>query len=445
MHHPLIDIPELVRLEAGQGLIRIPDEQDVPFTPRVRALVDSAEFRRLAQISQLGLVSRIYPGAMHTRFEHALGVFHNALRYLWQLGKDRGFRDLVDPHAAEVLMAAALLHDLGHWPFCHPIEDMGLPDLPPHEQFAAEFLAPHRELAQVLRHEWHIEPAEILDVLVPTTDSPRLRLLRSILSGPIDIDKMDYLERDSLHCGVPYGRNFDKNRLIQSLLLNAAGDGLAISSKGKTAAELMVFARYVMFSEVYWHHAVRAATCMFARAFFELHRELDLARLFQETEADVIQTLRSAARGTRCEPLLEGLFGPRRQIYKRVIECTLHHHPELYELLTRRPIGVLVELAERLAQTLGPLIGEQLSGADLVIDAPPGDREVEFEVDLYFPKEGCYRPLHEVSPVVRALAGTQFDDYVKRVRIYARPEIARRLAALDRLPEKIEAVVNAAG
>jgi hypothetical protein len=82
---------------------------------------------------------------------------------------------------------------------------------------------------------------------------------------------------------------------------------------------------------------------------------------------------------------------------------------------------------------------------DLVIDAPPGDREVEFEVDLYFSKEGCYRPLHEVSPVVRALAGTQFDDYVKRVRIYARPEIARRLAVLDQLPEKIEAVVSAAG
>jgi HD superfamily phosphohydrolase len=445
MHHPLIDIPELVRLEAGQGLIRIPDEQDVPFTPRVRALVDSAEFRRLAQISQLGLVSRIYPGAMHTRFEHALGVFHNALRYLWQLGKDRGFRELVDPHAAEVLMAAALLHDLGHWPFCHPIEDMGLPDLPPHEQFAAEFLAPHRELAQVLRGEWHIEPAEILDVLVPTTDTPRLRLLRSILSGPIDIDKMDYLERDSLHCGVPYGRNFDKNRLIQSLLLTAAGDGLAISSKGKTAAELMVFARYVMFSEVYWHHAVRAATCMFARAFFELHRGLDLARLFQQTEADVIDTLRTAARGTRCERLLEGLFGPRRQIYKRVIECTLHHHPALYELLTRRPIGVLVEWAERLAGALGPLIGERLSGADLVIDAPPGDREVEFEVDLYFAKEDCYRPLHEVSPVVRALAGTQFDDYVKRVRIYARPDIARRLAALEGLPGKIEAVVTRSG
>ena len=77
--------------------------------------------------------------------------------------------------------------------------------------------------------------------LVAERASPN-RLLRSILSGPIDIDKMDYLDRDSLHAGVPYGRNFDRDRLIQSLLLNEAGDGLAITAKGKTAAELMVFA-----------------------------------------------------------------------------------------------------------------------------------------------------------------------------------------------------------
>jgi uncharacterized protein len=443
MHHSLAEIPELSRLGAGQGLIRIPDQQDVPFTSRVRALVDTAEFRRLSQISQLGLVSRIYPGAMHTRFEHALGVFHNALRYLWQLGNDQRFLELVDRHTAEVLMAAALLHDLGHWPFCHPIEDLGLPELPPHEQFAARFLAPGGELSNVLRSEWGIEPEEVLDVLAPRSDSQRLRLLRSILSGPIDIDKMDYLERDSLHCGVPYGRNFDKNRLIQSLLLNHAADGLAISYKGKTAAELMVFARYVMFSEVYWHHAVRSATCMFARAFYDLHRQIDLSNLFQQSEADVILSLRQAARGTGCEVLLEGLFGSRRALYKRVLECTLHQHRDVFERLARRPIAYLVRCAEVLADRLSQQVGQTVSSTDLVIDAPPGNREVEFRVDLYFPKEREYRPLQEVSPVVRALAGTQFDDYVKRVRIYANPRLALLLGAVENLPQLVAEAADA--
>jgi len=478
MNHPLLEIPELARLDAGQGIVRIPDEQDVPFTARVRSLVDTAEFRRLAQISQLGLVSRIYPGAMHTRFEHALGVFQNALRYLWQLGKEKRFCEIVDCHTAEVLLAAALLHDLGHWPFCHPIEDMGLAELPPHEQFAAEFLSSGRELAQVLSSEWRIDPAEVLDVLAPgrllkkgtgsdrdvpsssdtasreapvaafqqaaATASPRVRLLRSILSGPVDVDKMDYLERDSLHCGVPYGRNFDKNRLIQSLVLNAAGDGLSINYKGKTAAELMVFARYVMFSEVYWHHAVRSATSMFARAFFELRHKLDLRELFQQTEADVIRTLREQARGSDCEPLLEGIFGPRRRIYKRVMECTLHQHREVYELLARRPFEFLAVCGTHLAAALGKAIGERLSPVDVLIDAPPGNREVEFQVDIFFPKEQRYRPLREVSPVVRALAGTQFDDYVKRVRIYADPERAKRLAAIENLSAHVIAAVRAA-
>jgi HD superfamily phosphohydrolase len=437
MQHPLSDIPELARLDAGQGLVRIPLEQDVPFTSRVRSLVDTAEFRRLAQITQLGLVSRVYPGAMHTRFEHALGVYHNALRYLWQLGKDERFAAEVDSHSAEVLMAAALLHDLGHWPFCHPIEDMGLSDLPPHEQFAAEFLAPDRELAQVLEAQWNIAPEEVIDILVAGTDTPRMRLLRSILSGPIDIDKMDYLERDSLHAGVPYGRHFDKNRLIQSLVVNAAGDGLALSYKGKTAAELMVFARYVMFSEVYWHHAVRAATCMFARAFYALHREFNLKVLFQESEADMIHELRERGRGTAYEGLLEGVFGPRRQIYKRVTECNLHQNPRLFERLARQPFSFLVGCAERLARDLGGAIGEPLSPVDLLIDAPPGDREVEFDVDIYYPKERTYRPLHEVSPVVETLARKQFDDYVKRVRIFAHPRCARKLASLPDLPQRI--------
>jgi HD superfamily phosphohydrolase len=440
--HALLEIPELARLDAGQGIIRIPNEQDVPFTARVRSLVDTVEFRRLAQISQLGLVSRIYPGAMHTRFEHALGVFHNALRYLTQLAKDARFRQAVDCHTAEVLLAAALLHDLGHWPFCHPIEDMGLADLPPHEEFAAEFLSPRRELAQVLKTEWRIDPSEVLDVLTPSTDSPKLRLLRSVLSGPIDIDKMDYLERDSLHCGVPYGGNFDKNRLIQSLVLNAAGDGLAINYKGKTAAELMVFARYVMFSEVYWHHAVRSATCMFARAFFELRQQLNLRELFQKSESDVIQDLRELARGSQCEPLLEGIFGGRRSIYKRVIECTLHQHAAVYQLLARRPFEFLVRCGARLAADLGREIGQPLSAADIVIDSPPGDREVEFQVDIFFPKMDSYRPLCDVSPVVRALAGTQFDDYVKRVRIFAHPKCARQLAAIENLADKIVASVE---
>ncbi|MBA3311690.1 MAG: HD domain-containing protein [Planctomycetota bacterium] len=432
MPHPLDAIPEIARLGVGQGLIRLPYGQDVPFTPRVRALVDTAAFQRLRQVSQLGLATAVYPGATHSRFEHALGVFHNALQYLHQLGRDARFVETIDTHGAEVLLCAALLHDVGHWPFCHPIEDMELPALPTHEAFAREILTEDAELSSALRTEWSVEAAEIIDVLDGVTDSPALRLTRSILSGPIDIDKLDYLDRDSLHAGVPYGRNFDKNRLISSLVLNAAGDGLAISAKGKTAAELMVFARYVMFSEVYWHHAVRSATAMFGRAFYELRDRLDLSKFLRGTEYEATNELRWHATGTEWQPLVEGVFGPTRRLYKQAAEWGPLNAPSLYASIARRPYVDLVRLSGKVASSLAERGIGDVTSADVLTDAPPPGREVEFRVDIFYPKERCYRSLDAVSPVTEALARRQFDDAVKRVRIFVHPRLR---TAIDALPD----------
>ncbi len=267
----------------------------MPLSTRVRQLIDTADFRRLARISQLGLVSLVYPAAIHTRFEHCLGVYRLALLYLKQLAHDERFTKAVGPEDAELLIAAALLHDLGHWPFCHPIEDIRLPSVPSHELFANSFLL-EGEIADVLRHDWGINPRDVVALLSEKPRTPAAKILTSMLSGPIDIDKMDYLHRDSLHAGVPYGRHFDQQRLLGSLCLNQAGDGLAITDKGRTAAELMVFARYVMFSEVYWHHGVRAATAMLQRAFYLLHGVLDLDALFRMTEHEMIDELAACSR-----------------------------------------------------------------------------------------------------------------------------------------------------
>lgn len=436
MSESLLEIPEIQNLQRGHGLIRIPMEQDVPFTPRVQALVDTPQFQRLRNISQLGLVSRIYPGATHTRFEHALGVYHNAVRYLTQLGKDERFRAIIDRSLGERFLVAALIHDLGHWPFCHPIEDMHLEGLPEHEEYAKEFLSAETEIGDVLIHDWGIQPDDVLDVLVPRTETQALQLLRSLLSGPIDVDKMDYLDRDSLHAGVPYGRNFDRNRLIQSLMLNKAGNGLAITAKGKTAAELMVFARYVMFSEVYWHHAVRSATTMFARCFYEVRDAVDLHRFFFGDDFDAMKQIREAAEHHGCRALAQGLFGNERQLYKRVTEYSHDFSPEMFDRLARLPFAELVALSDRLSAEVGRVLEVDLAPADILIDAPPPKREVEFKVDVFYPKDSIYRPLQEVSPVVDALAKKQFDDYVKRVRVFCNPKLQdaiRNQVDIDRL------------
>jgi HD superfamily phosphohydrolase len=260
-------------------------------------------------------------------------------------------------------------------------------------------------------------------------------LLHSILSGPIDIDKMDYLTRDSLHAGVPYGQNFDQPRLIGSLCLNQAGDGLAITEKGRTAAEMMVFARYVMFSEVYWHHAVRAATAMLQRAFYLLSNDLDLDELFRMTEHDMILAMKKSAGNGPAAELLNGLFGPARQLYKRLAEYSLFQHPDVYHGLARRPYPWLVACGEQLANEVSRRLGRRVAPHEILIDAPPVKLEVQFNIEIFYPKEGCYRHLGDVSPVVRTLAQQQFDDYVKKVRLFAHRRVIDELRGLSDLDD----------
>lgn len=436
--YDLADIPEIRGLDSrsavkGAGLVRIPHEMDVPITPRVRQLIDTAEFHRLTRISQLGLVSLVYPAAHHTRFEHSLGVYRNALLYLRQLSADERFRSAIKSEDGELLIVAALVHDLGHWPFCHPIEDMRLPSVPSHELFANSFLL-EGEVADCLRDDWGIQPRDVTAILSEKPRDTRQRILKSLMSGPIDIDKMDYLPRDSLHAGVPYGRNFDSQRLIGSLCLNEAGDGLALTDKGKTAAEMMVFARYVMFSEVYWHHAVRAATAMLQRGFYLLHNELDLDALFRLSEHAWIQHVLTAAERHPAADLFGGLFGPQRKLYKRIAEFSFFQKRQYYEQFARRPYTWLAACSDQLAEILSTHIARRIAPHEILFDAPPIKREVEFNVEIHYAKERAYRTLGEVSPVVKTLAQSQFDDYVKRVRIFVHPQLIsdlKNLAALD--------------
>ncbi len=425
-------------------MIRVPPEIDVPLTDRVRQILDTKEFRRLARISQLGLVGLVYPAAIHTRFEHSLGVYRLALLFLKQLSRDPRFVEVIRPEDAEIFIAEALLHDLGHWPFCHPIEDMRLQSVPEHELFANSFLL-EGEVADALRSDWHINPRDVVALLSDKPRDPRSRILQSMLSGPIDVDKMDYLARDSLHAGVPYGRNFDQGRLLSSLCLNAAVDGIAITDKGKTAAEMMVFARYVMFSEVYWHHAVRAATAMLQRAFYLLHGDLELDALLRLTDGPLVDELQEVAGQGPAADLLAGLFGPTRRLYKRVDQYSFFERRELYDRLAHRPYPWLAACAENFAALASTALGRVVAPHEVLFDSPPVGREVEFDVEIYYPKQKHYRTLGEVSPMIRALAREQFDDYVKRVRVFAHPRVARDLRELANLPALVEQAVERTG
>lgn len=464
-------IDELKGLGVAGRCVRIPPEMDVPLTDRVARLLDTAALRRLSRISQLGLVQMVYPGAVHSRLEHSLGVYRNALLVLRNLTLGSGPGGSLTSRAAEAFLLAALLHDAGHWPFCHAIEDMQLPGLRRHELRVAELVG-GGEIAAALAADWAADGDDVMSLLTgqrvgrSEMAAESIELLASCLSGPIDVDKLDYLVRDSLHAGVPYGRHFDSARLVGAMTVDPRQPRLAITDKGRTAAEMMVFARYVMFSEVYWHHAVRSATAMLQRSVLLLRQHVDLEAMLQLDDAGWIAAWRQAADRYECDQaltsatdrpqsgsggcvatsgvggLVEGLFGPVRSLYKRAGEFSVSQRGALHRSLARRPYWWLVACGDSLARGLAVETGLEIGPCDVLIDAPPVKLEVDINVAVVA-REGPVRQLADVSPVADALARQQFDDHVKRVRIFVRPDLRPAIAPLLADDSRIRAAIEA--
>jgi uncharacterized protein len=236
-------------------VVRDPLWNNIQLEPAALELLDTPAVQRLRYVRQLGHAFLVYPGATHSRFEHALGAYHLARRALTAFA-DAGVA--VDPADGMRLRLAALLHDVGHYPFSHALEEAGLPN---HEALAERHLA-HPDVTAALERAG-APAARLLPLIRGQTREP----LAGIVSGPVDVDKLDYLSRDAAMCGVPYGV-IDVERLLASLVL-APGPGgriaLAVHEKGLSALESLLFAKYQMYRTVYWHHAVRAATVMFKR------------------------------------------------------------------------------------------------------------------------------------------------------------------------------------
>jgi len=237
-------------------VVRDPLWNNIRLDPEALAVVDTAAVQRLRYVRQLGHAFLVYPGATHSRFEHALGAYHLARRLLAQV-EDAGDAR-VEPADRVRLKLAALLHDIGHYPFSHALEEAGLPH---HEVLAGRQLASDG-LAQRLA-ELDAPAEQLLPLIQGTAREP----LAGLVSGSLDVDKLDYLSRDAWMCGVPYGV-IDVDRLLTSLTVASDPDGrrtLALHEKGLAALESLLFAKYQMYRNVYWHHAVRSATAMFKR------------------------------------------------------------------------------------------------------------------------------------------------------------------------------------
>ena len=302
--------------------VRDPVHQFVRFDEQERRVIDSRPVQRLRHIHQLGTTYLVYPGATHRRFEHSLGVMELAGRVFDVITHPenvhptiRGaIREITDTkrlsYWRELLRMAALCHDLGHIPFSHAAERELLPEGWSHEKLSATLIR-----SDLMSDVWQSA--------VPAMDAGRIakiavgkRELRDeefsdweailseiVVSDAFGVDRMDYLLRDSLHCGVAYGR-FDHYRLIDTLrVLPQSTDSeeptLGIEEGGLHSAESLLLARYFMFSQVYFHRVRRAYDVHlkdFLRAWLPGGSyRVDLASHLEMTDVQVTEGIIAAA------------------------------------------------------------------------------------------------------------------------------------------------------
>jgi HD superfamily phosphohydrolase len=331
-------------------IIRDPLWNNIRVDDLALRLVDTRTFQRLRYVKQLGLAYLVYPGATHSRFEHALGAYHLARRTLTLLEE----REELPRDAGEecaVVRVAALLHDIGHYPFSHALEEIGAL----HHEEVARPLVLEGEIGELLTQALgRGAPERVLALIRGRSGSP----LQGLISGSLDLDKIEYLKRDALMCGVPYGE-IDVERLINSLVLvqdpETGRDAIGVLEKGLAALESLLFAKYQMYRNVYWHHAVRSATAMYKRLVDDalVAGRVDPHALASFTDEGLMHHLEQAGPA----PMLDELRA--RRLFKRAVECPSSEVDERAEwIATDRALVMAAE--DALADGLGLRRGEIL-------------------------------------------------------------------------------------
>ncbi len=249
--------------------MRDPIHGFIKISKKERDLIDTKVFQRLRRIRQLAMVFLVYPGAVHTRFDHSIGVMHIAGRICNKLRESES--NPIDAKDIALVRLAALLHDVGHGPFSHVSEhlldeftydktDNNKPREKIHEKITIDIIQTDPEINTILCDEERDFVIEMIE-----GKEKRWDWRRDIVSSELDADKMDYLLRDSYFAGVKYGL-YDLEKLVESCLITERPNTpLAISSEGIYVLEQLLLARHHMTQQVYWHRVSLISTEMIIR------------------------------------------------------------------------------------------------------------------------------------------------------------------------------------
>src|ERR687892_579508 len=254
-------MPERIYRDPVHNIIRLRTDSDEG--KLIMHLIDTPEFQRLRRIKQLGLGLYTYQGAEHSRFTHSLGALHLMTRVLDRLSE----KHAIDAEDRVAARAAALLHDVGHGSFSHVMEKVLNFH---HERWTVQVILDEgSEIGELLRDHLEDLPAKVASIIEGTFQPSALAQL---VSSQLDVDRMDYLLRDSLMTGAKYGI-YDLEWIINALAIDEEGDRVYVAARGVYAVEEYLQARYYMFRQVYFHRTLRSAEAVLRSA---LRRALEL-------------------------------------------------------------------------------------------------------------------------------------------------------------------------
>lgn len=402
----------------------------------IRSIIDTPEFQRLRGTKQLGPTSFVFPGANHTRFEHSLGTYDLSLKYLGSLVNLPCFREICEPidESIKYIVLSALLHDIGHYTFSHWIEEIGrLPNIniSKHELRAKEVISTSA-IKEMIENQWEVDAGCVFRIINNESTTDREILIHSIVEGIIGVDRVDYLIRDSVHCGIDYGRGIDIDRLLGSLHVDHESKKLCLTDKGMSCLQSIISCRNVMYKEIYWHKTVRACDAMLKRFLFEYAKEEidDPGTIYEYlTSSDdyfiktIYNKIQNDSKYRGISKLAQPFAFGGRSLYKQAFVYSVMTKTKEAQLtqnffdkvIDTNSYATLVDWSEILAGKLG------VSPTDIILETTPLEKEKEMPKLQDFRVWNVRKRRFEKYPDELTILNQQLDNYV-HAYVFCAPE-----------------------